>query len=228
MPEKAGNRAKNDISSPAPAAAGQAELEARPCQKKAPGLHKRVLSAVHSLARGTRSSKSASGGSIRRKTFTSADRPTSSAPARKPGKQHRALQPQPCSYTKARRTTSAVTNPLGNVKTHVVEDVNYHQDTNALPCDEHVPDFGFQKEASLFEIIDRADQQPQKVSSGFVDEAYEEEEEEEDNTPQKSSIMDELNIEKQLREADPDRYHAILKASLRNVAGHCNNLELGE
>jgi len=212
MPEKAGNGAKNDVSSPVPAAGGQASAR----QRKAPGLHKRVLSAAHSLVRGTRSSKSASGGNIRRNNFIPAGRRPNSAPGRKPSLQLRALHPTPRAHTKARRNAPAPKHPLKSVKPHPLTELDYQQDADALPFEEDPPGFSFQKEASLPE--NDTHQQPQKASFGLVDEALEE---------YKSPVntIDELDIEKELKEAIPDTFHAVLKASLRKVALHCNHLE---
>ncbi|KAG7668978.1 hypothetical protein Ndes2437B_g06712 [Nannochloris sp. 'desiccata'] len=217
MPEKAGNRANNDVSSPALAAGGQASAR----QRKAPGLHKRVLSAVHSLVRGTRSSKSASGGNIRRNKYIPADRPTSSAPARKPCTQHRALHPPPRSHINPRPDTSAPTHPLNTAKSNVVEELDYDQYLSALPFEEDPPEFVFQKQASLPE--NGIDQQPQKASKGspgFADEALE-------DPKTRENIMNDLDIERELKEADLDTYHAVLRASLRKVALalHSNNFE---
>ena len=86
MPEKEEKQAKHGIS----AAKKIPAVSGAPPPKRAPaGLHKRVLSAAHSLVRGVRSSKSASTGRIvKKKSFPAAARvarPTGSAssPARK-------------------------------------------------------------------------------------------------------------------------------------------------
>jgi hypothetical protein len=209
MPEKGQTSAKNDISStPAPGAPTRAH------QGKAQGLHKRVLSAAHSLSRGVRSSRSVSGSSLtRNKSIPAAARPAISAPARKFQTQPRALLPPPLSHSTDRHAPFAATNPLKRRKSPSELLYNSEHDHDLL-----FENCGQEEEAFLpTVVVAQPPKPPQRASTAFVSEATEE--------PKATKhILEELDIEKDLREAGLDGYCAALKASFRKIALRCNNL----
>jgi hypothetical protein len=220
MPEKQEKQPKNDGS---PARAAGAQPAAR--QRTAPGLHKRVLSAAHSLVRGVRSSKSASGSGISRNK-SQRDRTTSSAPARKPRSQPGAVHPPHLSYPTTRRPASAARKAVRKVKSHIVEELEYcyqdddpgfffEQEEAQEEEEEAAPLFAAEKLSEKEKATDQLQLQPSHEKS--IENPIEE--------PTKQDVMHDLNIDNDLREASVDDYPAVLKACLRRVAVHCNNLE---
>jgi hypothetical protein len=202
MPKKQQNISKNDFSS-APAAGGRA---AGAGQRKSSGLHKRVLSAAHSLVRGVRSSKS-----------INPARRTASAPQAKKALPLRRL-PSPAESPRKR--------PLKPTKSPVAEAISHH----ALPFEpgEDHPDFIVQENAEAELPAALTDQTRPSPSPSPLEVERKEEHVAEKKQKEEAKNRDMLQLleieRKNLKEATPENYHSTLKSVLRKIALHCNNI----